>query len=101
MVAARKGDINAQNQLAEWQATLDEGKTHAKGLSYSQSPTTTPQQPIAKAETIAPPNTLKAHLLMLCQYKNVNAVSQVQVKEIQTRLNNTPTPIKVSIQNRW
>mgnify|MGYP000857455713 FL=1 len=97
VVAARKGDIDAQNQLAEWQAKLDEGKTYAKGLSYSQSPTTTPQQPIAKAETIAPP-TLKSAPVNAMPIQNVNAVSQVQVKEIQTRLNNTPTPIKVSIQ---
>ena len=62
-------------------------------------PTTTPQQPIAKAETIAPP-TLKSAPVNAMPIQNVNAVSQVQVKEIQTRLNNTPTPIKVSIQNR-
>ena len=90
MVAARKGDIDAQNQLAEWQATLDEGKTYAKGLSYSQSPTTTPQQPIAKAETIAPP-TLKSAPVNAMPIQNVNAVSQVQVKEIQTRLINANT----------
>jgi hypothetical protein len=97
VVAARKGDINAQNQLAEWQATLDEGKTYAKGLSYSQTPTTTPQQPIAKAETIAPP-TLKSAPVNAVPIQNVNAVAQVQAKESPTRINNTPTPIKVSIQ---
>ena len=97
VLAARKGDIDAQNQLAKWQATLDEGKTYAKGLSYSQPPTTTPQQPIAKAETIAPP-TLKSAPVNAMPVQNVNAVAQVQAKESPTRINNTPTPIKVSIQ---
>lgn len=96
-LAARKGDINAQNQLAKWQAELDEGKTYAKGLSYSQSPTTTPQQPIAKAETIAPP-TLKSAPVNAVPVQNVNAVAQVQAKESPTRISNTTTPIKVSIQ---
>ena len=97
VLAARKGDIDAQNQLAKWQATLDEGRTYAKGLSYSQPPTTTPQQPIAKAETVAPP-TLKSAPVNAVPIQNVNAVAQVQAKESPTRINNTPTPIKVSIQ---
>lgn len=63
----------------------------------AQSPTTTPQQPIAKAETIAPP-TLKSAPVNAVPIQNVNAVAQVQAKESPTRINNTPTPIKVSIQ---
>lgn len=102
----------ANKQNVDWRTFLPEEtkdylvKIKTKALNYgaltsaqiaAQSPTTTPQQPIAKAETIAPP-TLKSAPVNAMPIQNVNAVSQVQVKEIQTRLNNTPTPIKVSIQ---
>lgn len=102
----------ANKQNVDWRTFLPEEtknylvKIKTKALNYgaltnaqiaAQSPTTTPQQPIAKAETVAPP-TLKSAPVNAVPIQNVNAVAQVQVKEIQTRLNNTPTPIKVSIQ---
>ena len=102
----------ANKQNVDWRTLLPKEtkdylvKIKTKALNYgalidtqiaTQSPTTTPQQPIAKAETVAPP-TLKSAPVNAMPIQNVNAVAQVQVKEIQTRLNNTPTPIKVSIQ---
>jgi soluble lytic murein transglycosylase-like protein len=102
----------ANKQNVDWRTFLPEEtknylvKIKTKALNYgaltnaqiaAQSPTTTPQQPIAKAETVAPP-TLKSAPVNAMPIQNVNAVAQVQAKEIQTRLNNAPTPIKVSIQ---
>jgi len=95
VIDARHGDKSALAQLEQWGTKLNTGAAYAKN---TQAPTVTPKAiatPTANMATNSVPS-MKAAPVNAVPVPNVQSIQSVQAKEQPTRLNSTPTPIKVS-----
>jgi hypothetical protein len=95
VIDARRGDKSALAQLEQWGTKLNTGAAYAKN---TQAPTVSPKAiatPTANMATNAVPS-MKAAPVNAVPVPNVQSIQSVQAKEQPTRLNSTPTPIKVS-----
>lgn len=107
----RKVIATANKTGADWRTLLPQEtkdylvKIKRNALNYGaltasqiaqQAPSTMPSPPTAKLNTSTVPS-LKSAPVSSTPTPNVQSIQQVQAKESPTRLNNTPTPIKVSI----
>ncbi|TQC96408.1 hypothetical protein FK216_12020 [Moraxellaceae bacterium AER2_44_116] len=95
VIDARHGDKSALAQLEQWGTKLNTGAAYAKNI---QAPTVSPKAiatPTANMATNSVPS-MKAAPVNAVPVPNVQSIQSVQAKEQPTRLNSTPTPIKVS-----